>query len=143
GYYTPIAGGGSSPLVARPLYYGMMLFREFHPKELFRCSFETGGVNATAYAGLDQQSRTKLVIINKDLKKSMSVNLSGRAFRRTSLRMALRAPSVESTQSVTLAGQQLSGADVWHGSFASRRRRLSVEVPSASALLLEFEGDRS
>lgn len=142
GYYTPVAGGGSSPVVARPLYYGMLLFREFDPRELLPCNFETGGVNATAYAGRDVQSRLKVVVINKDTQRNLRVDLSGRSFSRSPLRMALQAPSIESTQGVTLGSHQVSHMAAWHGNFSSSGHRRSVEVPSASAILLEYEGER-
>ena len=144
GFYTPIAGGGSKPLQARPLYYGMLFFREFAAGSLLPCKFETGGVNATAYACLASSGRLKLAIVNKDLSQDLTVELNGPAFSGPNRQLALRAPGAESTTNITLGGQSVSAQEKWQANFTPPRRDKTsptrMLVPHTSAVLIEFEG---
>ncbi len=140
GYYTPIAGGGNMPFQARPLYYGMLLYREFATGSLVSCKLETGGINATAYACLDNAGKLKLAIINKDLSRDLQLDLNGTMFSHPLRQLALQAPTVESTTGVELGGHSVSAGGSWNAPWRPRPRGdTKVIVPHASALLLEFE----
>jgi hypothetical protein len=139
GFYTPIAGGGSTPLEARPLYYGMLFYREFAAGSLIPCRLDAGGVNATAYACLNARGRLALAIINKDLQQDLHLSLRGDVFLRPSRTIALQAPSAESRTGIHLGGQSLAGGS-WHPVYSQRNRSLAVQVPKTCAMLIEFEG---
>jgi hypothetical protein len=139
GFYTPIAGGGSKPFEARPLYYGMLFYREFASGSMIPCKLESGGVNATAYACINTAGRLSLAIINKDLRRDLQLELNGAPFSRPSREMALRAPSAESRTDTTLGGQSLSEG-AWHATYSSRIRGTEILIPRTSAYLLAFEG---
>jgi hypothetical protein len=141
GFYTPITGGGKTPLQVRPLYYGMLFYREFASGSLIPCNLESGEVNATAYACLNSAGRLALAIINKDLEQDLDLKLKGEAFSHPSHAMALRAPRADSTTDITLGGQSLFDA-AWHPSYSRRSNSANVRLGAASALLIEFEGVR-
>jgi hypothetical protein len=141
GFYTPISGGGSTPFAARPLYYGMLFYREFASGSIVPCRFNPAGVNATAYACLSPEQRWRLAIINKDLKQDLHLKLEGDGFSGPSREIALEAPRADSRTNVKLGGQSLSG-NSWQPVYSPRKPSAELLVPRTSALLIEFEGAR-
>jgi hypothetical protein len=141
GFYTPIAGGGSKPFEARPLYYGMLLFREFAGDVLIPCKLDSVGVNATAYASSGQEGRTRLAIINKDLTQDLKLALQGKELQRPLKKMTLQAPSLESTSGVTLGDRGVSEGVSWKpisSPVSSLDANKPIVVSRGSAVLLEF-----
>lgn len=139
GFYTPIAGGGRAPLTTRPLYYGMLFYREFAAGSMVPCKLDAGAVNATAYACINARGRLALAIINKDLHHDLRLNLQGDAFLRPSRSIALEAPHADSTTDIRLGGRAVANGD-WTPVYSHRDRSRVVDVPKTSALLIEFEG---
>jgi hypothetical protein len=139
GFYTPIAGGGSAPLEARPLYYGMLFYREFASGSLIPCRFDAGGVNATAYACFNARGRLTLAVINKDLRQDLHLNLQGDVFLRPSRTITLQAPSADSKTEIRLGGQSLASGS-WNPVYSPRDHSSAVHVPRTSSMLIEFEG---
>jgi hypothetical protein len=140
GYYTPIAGGGHIPLEWRPLYYGMLFYREFASGSLIPCRLDADDVNATAYACHNSDGRLAIAIINKDLERDLQLTLSGGVFTNPSREMTLRAPSVDSRTVVTLGGKGLSTDGIWHGAYTPGTPGRELTIPRTSALLIEFDG---
>jgi hypothetical protein len=139
GFYTPIGGGGSTPLEARPLYYGMLFYREFAPGSLIPCKLDTGGVNATVYACFNSRGRLALAVINKDLQQDLQLSLQGSVFLRPSRTLSLEAPHVDSRTDIRLGGQSV-GSGTLNPVYSPRDRSGTVHVPKNSAMLMEFEG---
>jgi hypothetical protein len=139
GFYTPIAGGGSVPFQVRPLYYGMLFYRKFASGALVPCKFDTGDVNATAYACFSPNRRLALAIVNKDLKQDLHVKLDGAVFRRPSRTIALEAPGADSKTGIKLGGRDVSDG-AWHPVYSPRSADAELLVPRTSALLIEYDG---
>jgi len=139
GFYTPIAGGGSSPFEVRPLYYAMLFWRVFASGSLVPCKLDTAGVNATAYACIDADRRLALAIVNKDLRHDLHLQLQGDAFAGPSRQMTLTAPHADSTTDVTLGGLAVTEG-IWHPAWPPQERRTELLIPRASAMLLQWEG---
>jgi hypothetical protein len=141
GFYTPIAGGGSKPFEARPLYYGMLLFREFAGDSLIPCKLDSAGANATAYASSGSGGRTKLAIINKDLTQDLKLTLQGKELQHPSRKITLKAPSIDSTSGVTLGDREVSESASWspvYSSLSLADAGKPIVVSRGSAVLLEF-----
>jgi hypothetical protein len=138
-FYTPITGGGSTAFRVRPLYYGMLFFREFASGSIIPCRFDTGGVNATAYACLNSGGRLALAILNKDLHRDLHLNLDNELFQRPSAAIRMVAPDIASTIDVTLGDQAVSQGE-WRPAWQVRSPLTTTVVPKASALLMRFEG---
>lgn len=142
GHYTPIAGGGTMPFQARPLYYGMLLYKEFAKGSLLPLTLATQGLNSTAYASSVRPDQLTLAVINKEATRELRLNLNGPRFGRPLREMALRGPNLASLTGVTLGGQPVPPDGIWHGGYTSATslRRSVLVVPPASALLIEFGG---
>lgn len=141
GFYTPIAGGSAStPLNARPLFYGMLLFREFQGNAITSCDLNTAGVHATAYVSRNDHGRLKLAIINKDEDRELRLTMDRKGFHKPARQMALTAPDLTSKTGITLGGKTVSPQERFSASWSSPSayHRGEVVVPRSSALLLEF-----
>jgi hypothetical protein len=141
GFYAPIVGGGSKPLEARPLYYGMLLFREFAGDSLISCKLDNSGVNATAYASTSPEGRVKVTIINKDVTQDLKLTLQGKELQHPSKKMTLKAPAIDSTSGVTLGDRGVSENGSWspvYSSLSSADAGKPIVVSRGSAVLLEF-----
>ncbi len=146
GWYTPIAGTHEDGFLARPIYYGMLLFAEAGAGQLVETQPE--GVEQapllTAYGLRAQGGELKAAIFNKNLDRRvrLAVNVGEGAQHAKVLR--LHAPRVDDTTDVTFGGAPVGAAGVWS---AAREERLPmqngsvmVELPAASAVLITFEG---
>lgn len=141
GHYTPIAGGGSSPFEARPLFYGMLFFREFAAgASMLTANLNAGAVNATAYVAT-QGSKLKLAVINKDETLPLKLRLTDSRFARPLRQLALTAPALDSLSGTTLGGAAVASNGRWtpaytHG--APSIQNSTLTVPNGSGILLDF-----
>jgi hypothetical protein len=103
GLYTPIAGSMSEGYTARPIYYGMLLFKQFLGSTLVRTNVDADGKNIAAYAARTDHA-LQIVVLNREpqalafhvlLPTSHAVG-TGNVWR-------LEAPSVSSIGGTTLA----------------------------------------
>jgi hypothetical protein len=137
GYYTPIAFSPQTGFSARPLYYGMLLAKEFAGMKLLQAELNSRGINATAYAAHNRSS-LKIAIFNKD-SQDISIRVQSIAQHRPARLWRLTAPQIDSKTGVTLAGAEVSR----DGSWSPRREEhlspagntLTIDVPAASAVL--------
>jgi hypothetical protein len=138
GFYTPIAGGGAQPFVARPVYYGMLFFQQFARGKLFPVRGTTETVRA--YASLDASRRVHLALINLDQTSDAELTISAPSLRGAMDSLALTAPSLESETGVTLGGGTVSQDGSWRaakaGTVHANTGNLRINVAKASALVL-------
>jgi hypothetical protein len=137
GFYTPIAGGGSQPLVARPLFYGMLLFEQFMTGAMYPV---IGGTdNIRAYASLNTSRHLNLAIFNMDQSNVADLEISAPGLHGIMNTRALEAPSLESTSDVTFAGGPVQANGNWHSEADKRVRakngRLRVQLPNSSGMM--------
>jgi uncharacterized protein (TIGR03437 family) len=141
GNYTPIAVSGST-VIARPLYYALLMFRAAARGRIVPLTVSANGVNLTAYGALDNDGTLRVTVINKDMTQNAAVTITPGGSYTTALAMTLTAPAPASTTGVTLGGESVQADGSWlpaqletaalsHGTF-------SATVPSASALLVAF-----
>lgn len=129
----------------RPMYYGMMMFARASPagsKLLPTVQNNASNVEAWTTSGLDH--RLRVTLINHSLSSAQSVVVRVPGGRGSAVLDRLRAPSVQSTSGVTLAGQSL-GAATTTGQPAGPLREVSLKrrdgayslrLPAATATLL-------
>jgi hypothetical protein len=127
--------------MARPLYYGMLMFKEAGRSAVLVPVRLYGG--RLKYGGLRWGCRwhAEGMPINKDLKRSARVGIeAGRDFQSASL-LRLTAPSAETRNDVTLGGSAVDGFGHWSPqplrSFPWRRDPF-VDVPAASAVIVQL-----
>ncbi|HEY0785786.1 MAG TPA: glycosyl hydrolase family 79 C-terminal domain-containing protein [Acidobacteriaceae bacterium] len=145
GWYTPIAGTPEHGFVARPVYYGMLLFAEAGAGRLLEVTLDAGEALTpaalSAYAVQAGSGATRILLFNKQAARGVRVSLN--AGRRTERATALRlyAPRLEDTVDVTLGASQVSSAGAWQ---AAVRDKLAIadgqaviDLPPGSAALVE------
>jgi hypothetical protein len=145
GWYTPIAGTREAGFLARPVYYGMLLFAEAGARQLVESKFEQveQAPLLTAYGLRSKTGAIKVAAFNKN--EDRSVRLAIDAGRRTQRVSALRliAPRVDDTTDTTFGGAPVGASGEWS---PARKEKLSdengatvIELPAASAALITFE----
>jgi hypothetical protein len=139
--YTPIGPGTDGRHVARPLVYGMLMFREAcgEAAELVPTQGSTRDVNLAAHAVRSRNGALTICLINKDLSRHAQVHIDvGRRFAAASI-LRLAASSADATTGVTLGGAGVNNFGGWAPTVLEPIRpetRMAVEVAAASAALL-------
>ena len=145
GWYTPIAGTVADGFLARPIYYGMLLFAQAGAGQLVESKLEPlePATLLTAYALRGNTGAIKVAAFNKGLDRGvrLTIDAGQRAQRVTALR--LHAPRVDDTTDTTFGGAPVGAGGAWS---ATREETLAVEngvavieLPAASAALITFE----
>jgi hypothetical protein len=145
GWYTPIAGTHDSGFLARPIYYGMLLFAQAGSGQLVETEFK--GLEhtplLTAYAVRSSSGGLKAIVLNKNPDRPVLLNVQTGQTGSNAQLLWLRAPRVDDTTDVTFGGAPVGAAGAW--SAAMQRTRpiqngsLAIELPAASAVLITFE----
>jgi hypothetical protein len=140
--YTPIGPGPDGRLVARPLYYGMLMFKEaVRGASMLPARLVAPGLNMAAYATRAADGMLKVCLINKDFERGARVGIeAGRDFPSASL-LRLTAPSAEARTDVTFGGSAVDGFGHWSPQplkFFPWRSDSFVEVPAASAVIVQL-----
>ena len=152
GWYTPIAGTPEHGFVARPIYYGMLLFAEAGPGHLIENTLtadmaeEQGSAPAqamlTAYGIRSAAGVTKVVLFNKHMERSARVTIAAEQWAARATAVRLYAPRLDDTVDTTLGAAQVSSTGAWA---AAREEVLKVEdggtavdLPAGSAVLVSF-----
>jgi hypothetical protein len=143
GFYTPIAGGGDNPLVPRPLFYGMVFFREFARGSMVPVSLNARSLNLSAYASLSSEGKLQVAIVNKEQALDAHLTISVPGLNGAVRSIALCAPAIDSTAGITLGGNPIASNAAWGPRHVNRLHPmssgLSLNVPKASAILLKCE----
>jgi hypothetical protein len=140
--YTPIGPGADGRYLARPLYYGMLMFKEaVRDASMLPVRFVAPDLNMAAYATRAADDTLKVCLINKDLERGARVAIeAGRGFSSAFL-LRLTAPSMEARGEVTLGGSAVDGFGHWSPpppKFFPWQSDSFVEVPAASAVLVRL-----
>ncbi len=139
GFYTPISSEPGSPIKAMPIFYGMLLANQFAGCTPLQVQGMPDSVNATAYAAQDGQG-FKVAIFNKD--ESQALDLTVLALRKlhTASAWRLKAPALDATQGITLAGAQIEEHGAWNPrvveTIAIERGTARIHAPASSAALV-------
>ncbi len=147
GWYTPIAGTRENGFVARPIYYGMLLFAEAGAGQLVESKLDQTeqAPLLTAYGLRGSSGNLKVAVFNKNTDRG--VRLAIDAGQRTSRARSLRliAPRVDDTTDTTFGGAPVGASGAWQATgeepLAFENASAIIELPAASAALLHFEGE--
>jgi hypothetical protein len=140
--YTPIGPGPDGRHLARPLYYGLLMFKEAaRGAVLLPARLAATDLNLAAYATSAADGTLKVCLINKDLERGARVQIeAGRDFPSASL-LRLTASSEEARTDVTLGGSVVDSFGHWKPKppkIFPWRSDSFVEVPAASAALIQL-----
>ena len=139
--YTPIGAGEAGRHRARPLYYGMLMFKEAVSGGGAPVPTQIGAadVNLAAYAVRARDGTLRVCLMNKDLAKSVRVSIdAGRTLRAASV-TRLTADDVSATTGVALGGASVDDFGGWMPKTSEILRPepdISVNVPAISAALV-------
>jgi hypothetical protein len=139
--YTPIGPGPDGRHVARPLYFGMLMFKEAVRGAVLVPSRLMGpGLNLAAYTTRAIDGTLKVCLINKDLKKRARVGIEARRSFTSASLLRLTAPSAETRTNVTFGGSAVDGFGHWSPQPLRSfwRRDSFVDVPAASAVIVQL-----
>jgi Glycosyl hydrolase family 79 C-terminal beta domain len=127
-----------------PLYYGILLFNQAtaNSARLLPVNTTIQG-NIRVWATLDSQQVVRVVLLNKDATLGGKVRIQLSSPRTAGILTRLRAPSVNATNGITLAGQTFDGTvdGLPLGSYTSEQvmpqnRSYILDLPATSAALL-------
>ena len=145
GWYTPIAGTQENGFLARPIYYGMLLFAQAGAGQLVESKF--GQLDQapllTAYALRSGTGATKVAAFNKNLDRGVRLTIDSGQRSKGATVLRLRAPRVDDTTDTTFGGAPVGAGGAWS---AGRQETLAVEngsavldLPATSAALITFD----
>lgn len=147
GWYTPIAGTQENGFLARPIYYGLLLFAEAGGGRLVESKI-AGAEQApllTAYGLRTGPRTTKVAVFNKNLGRA--VQLSVDAGQRIASASALRlsAPRASDTTDVTFGGAPVGSSGAWQAAheekLAIQNGKASIIIPAATAASITLAAD--
>jgi hypothetical protein len=144
GAYTPIAWSNGQ-FTARPLYYGMLFFREASKGRLLPFTLQApDSLNITAHAVLKTDGSVLATLINKDLSKEALVTINIHRSIATADLLRLTGPAPDSTSGITLGGAAVNADGNWSARqsetavISISRSTCLVKVPAASAVLVNL-----
>ena len=140
--YSPLFDDGHRTYSAAPEYYGMLAFAHGSHGRLVHLTVDPASSNLGAYAVLDG-GRLSVTLINKDPGRTVDTNIvCDQRFSRASI-LRLTAPSLQSTNGVTLGGAAVNSAGVWEPTqvekIAPANGKCSVHIAAASAAVVTLE----
>ncbi len=142
GWYTPIAGTREDGFLARPIYYGMLLFEQGGPGQLIEAQLE--GLDqaplTTAYALRNEKGELKVAVFNKNLDRRIRLTINnGQSVQQAKI-LRLHAPRIDDTTDVTFGGAPVGANGAWSPArdetLPAQGGSSTVELPAASAALL-------
>jgi Glycosyl hydrolase family 79 C-terminal beta domain len=127
-----------------PLYYGMLLFNQATANSAQLLPVNTNALgNIKVWATLDAQKVVRVVLLNKDTVLGGKARIQLSSLRTIGTLTRLRAPTVDATGGVTLAGQTFDGTvdGLPIGPYTSEQvmpqnGSYSLDLPPASAAML-------
>jgi Glycosyl hydrolase family 79 C-terminal beta domain len=140
GWYAPVAGTRANGFVARPIYYGMLLFAVAGEGRLVKTEWEGAADGSlAAYCVKTDDGTLKLVLLNKhpDRDATLTVDVPG---VKSAAVLRLIAPRLDDTTDVTFGGAVVGNDGAWTPtvaeSLAGRRGSVTLSVPRASGALV-------
>ncbi|HUI75712.1 MAG TPA: hypothetical protein VLX32_12235 [Candidatus Acidoferrum sp.] len=144
GWYTPIAGTRENGFLARPIYYGMLLFAQAGSGQLVESTLEKLELAPllTTYGLRSDAGALKVAAFNKNLERAvlLTMDISQPTLRATALRLV--APRVDDTTDTTFGGSPVGASGSWSPVLEEllpvENGVASIELPAASAALITF-----
>jgi hypothetical protein len=136
--YTPISHGRGGGLMARPLYYGMLMFAQASG-DLMPARLDSGGAALAAYAVRAADGTLRLIVINKDARAISARIEPGRRFAKGEV-SRLTAPALDATVGVRFGGAAVDDYGGWvpvaRESAQFDDGVIVLDMPGASAALV-------
>jgi len=145
GWYTPIAGTPEDGFLARPIYYGMLMFSQAGAGQLFETSLD--GIERapilTAYGLRATNGKERAIVINKNLDRRVLITVSANHGMRGVQVLRLHAPRIDDTTDVTLGAAPVGASGNWSAqqteTVSATNGNIELDLPAASAAVLTLE----
>jgi len=145
GWYTPIAGTQENGFLARPSYYGMLLFAQAGAGQLVDGKLDSpeAAPLLTAYALRGSAATIKVAAFNKHLDRGVRVALDpGQRLQRVGARL-LHLARIYDTTDTTFGGSTVGAGGTWSAlkedSLTLENGVAVLDLPAASAALITFD----
>jgi hypothetical protein len=144
GWYTPIAGMPQEGFLARPIYYGMLLFAQAGAGQLVESALDDPEQSPllTAYALRSNEGSIKVVAFNKNLDDGIRLTIASGQRTRRATALRLHAPRVDDTTDTTFGGAPVGAGGAWSAAHEEtltvENGAVTVELPETSATLVTF-----
>ncbi|HEY6515638.1 MAG TPA: hypothetical protein VIY50_05810 [Steroidobacteraceae bacterium] len=140
GWYTPVAGTRRNGFVARPEYYGMLLFAVVGAGRLVATEMAGGPDDSVAaYCLKTPDGDLRLVVLNRSLAVDTTLTVAAPGLRTASI-LRLIAPRPDDTTDVTFGGSVVGNEGGWIPTVAERLEArggsVALSMPRASAALV-------
>jgi hypothetical protein len=144
GWYSPVAGTRQNGFLARPLYYGMLMFAQAGVGTLLETTLDQAADAPllTAYALRAPGGALKVAAFNKNVDRALQLDIDPGLRTGPPTALRLYAPRLDDATDVTFAGAPVGASGSW--SVASEERPavesgiVRMELPPASAALVTF-----
>jgi hypothetical protein len=142
GWYSPIVGTPANGFLARPLYYGMLMFAEGGAGALIDSTLDAADPLLTAYGLKTADGTVKTALFNKNAERSVTLTIeAGMAATKASV-LRLWAPRLDDTADTSFGGAPVGADGVWTPAvvetLVAQNGTVSVALPKASAALVRF-----
>jgi hypothetical protein len=143
-YYSPIPNDTSGKVSVAPEYYGMLAFAQGSQGQCVALDYDTGGVNLTAYAAVDDQGHFAVTLINKDQNADADVTIAADHPLQSATALRLKGRALDSADDVTLGGSAVAADGRWKPADVEAPQVAggicSIHVPAASAAIVKWSG---
>jgi hypothetical protein len=141
--YSPIYSDNKGSLTARPIYYGMLAFARGAVGTKLHVETDAGDLNVKAYATRGEAGRTRVILVNKELRHGVDLRIEvGEATATKGSALRLAAPAVDGTLGVTFGGNEVTAAGTWKPAITEtisvREGRVAIRLRAASAAVVEI-----
>lgn len=127
---------------ASPVYYSLLFFHQAGLGQLLPVECKSSA-NLAVYAVLGDDKKIRVVLINKDLKSPVVASVASALPATKAEVIRLSAPSVTSTEGVTMAGSSVQADGSWKPkpgeSLQGVNGKFDVSLPPSSAALLTID----
>lgn len=144
GWYTPVAGTRENGFVARPIYYGMLLFAVAGARRLVMTEMDGAPDGSlVAYGARSDDDELKVILLNRSLRDDTMLTINAAGSRKAVV-LRLVAPRADDTTDVTFGGSAVGSSGGWTPTVAERllahRGALTLRMPKASGALVTLSG---
>ena len=139
--YSPIGEDAQGHSIARPEYYGLLVFNFAHG-QMLEVSVDTNSPMIKAYATTPADRTLQLTLINKGKTASVLHVDTGGVSNSPAKATRLLAPGVDASTGITLGGAEVSAAGLWKPMKSQtvplQKGKMIIEMPAASAAMVEM-----
>jgi len=147
GVYTPIAGTREDGFLARPIFYGMLLFAHSGAGQLVEANLDADANSTapllTAYGLQSDTGAIKVALFNKNADRGVQLTIDPGVRSQQARALRLHAPRIDDTTDTTFGGSVVGAGGVWEAEHEEnlpvQNGAATIDLPAASGALVVFK----